>query len=203
MKMYKCPMHPEVVDHKKSNCPKCGMYLELEESHKSDTQDNALTIKDYTPLIVVISLISIVSIVTAVGHHSNIHTILNNFMAGFFITFAGFKLLDLKQFAQGYSMYDLLASRVLSYGYVYPFIELFLGLAYLTAFQPVVTNVATLVVMSFSGIGVALKLRKKEKFRCACLGTAINLPLTKITFFEDFGMAIMALYMLAQISNLI
>lgn len=51
---------------------------------------------------------------------------------------------------------------------------------------------AELLVMTFSGIGVALKLLKKEKFQCACLGTFLKVPLTKITIVEDFGMAFLA-----------
>lgn len=33
-------------------------------------------------------------------------------------------------------------------------------------------------------------------FRCACLGTFLKVPLTKVTLIEDFGMAALALVML-------
>jgi hypothetical protein len=50
--------------------------------------------------------------------------------------------------------------------------------------------------MLFSGLGVAIKLAKKEKFQCACLGTFLKVPLTKVTLVEDFGMALLALILL-------
>jgi hypothetical protein len=50
--------------------------------------------------------------------------------------------------------------------------------------------------MSFSGLGVTIKLMKKETFQCACLGTFLKVPLTKVTVIEDFGMVALALVML-------
>ena len=55
---------------------------------------------------------------------------------------------------------------------------------------------AEVIVMGFSGIGVTLKLWKGEEFQCACLGTFLKVPLTKITLIEDFGMAGLALVLL-------
>lgn len=118
------------------------------------------------------------------------------FMAGFFLVFAGFKLIDLSGFAEGYAQYDLLAKRWKGYGYIYPFIELSLGLALLIGSNSLIVNWVILVVMTFSGLGVAIKIRRKEKFQCACLGTFLKVPLTKVTLIEDFGMAAMAAIML-------
>jgi prepilin signal peptidase PulO-like enzyme (type II secretory pathway) len=68
-----------------------------------------------------------------------------------------------------------------AYGFVYPFIELALGIAYLLQWQPFYTNIATIVVMGFSSIGVIQSLLKKRKTQCACLGTIFNLPMSTIT----------------------
>jgi hypothetical protein len=54
------------------------------------------------------------------------------------------------------------------------------------------------VVMGFSGIGVAIKIAKHEQFQCACLGTFLKVPLTKVTLIEDFGMAAMAAFMIVM-----
>lgn len=67
-------------------------------------------------------------------------------------------------------MYDLLAIKVPVYGYVYPFMELGLGVAYLTGFNPLITNWATVIVMGFSSIGVIQSVLNKKKIQCACLG---------------------------------
>lgn len=121
---------------------------------------------------------------------------MQNFMGGFFLTFSFFKLLDVRGFADSYRMYDVVARKVPAYGYVYPFIELFLGAAYVTGFQPFATNLATVAVMSISSIGVIQSLLEKRKIRCACLGTVFNLPMSTVTLIEDTTMIAMAVAML-------
>jgi hypothetical protein len=127
---------------------------------------------------------------------NNLNIFMSSFMAGFFIIFAGFKLFDLKGFVGSFAGYDLVASRFLNYGYIYPFIELVLGFAYLLNIQPILTNTITTIVTLVSAYGIWLKLSRKSNFQCACLGTAINLPLSKVTLTEELGMAGMALGML-------
>jgi hypothetical protein len=83
-----------------------------------------------------------------------------------------------------------------AYGYVYPFIELGFGLLMLGGLHPPALLWAEVVVMAFSGLGVALKLAKGERFQCSCLGMFLKVPLTKVTLVEDFGMAALALYLL-------
>jgi hypothetical protein len=46
-------------------------------------------------------------------------------------------------------------------------------------------------------MGVAQALREKRTIQCACLGTALKLPMTKVTLAEDVVMGLMALVMLA------
>ena len=53
------------------------------------------------------------------------------------MVFHFFKLLNLKGFAESYSMYDVIAKKWSSWGYVYAFIELALGIAFLTGFNPI------------------------------------------------------------------
>jgi copper chaperone CopZ len=110
---------------------------------------------------------------------------MNHFMAGFFIVFSFFKLLNLKGFAESYSMYDIVAKRWNSWGYVYAFTELGLGIAFLTGFNPILTNTITFVVMTVSIIGVLQSVLNKRKIKCACLGDVFNLPMSTITIIED------------------
>lgn len=156
----------------------------------------------YHPLLLIFLFITGVSIIKS--FHSDIFEIvhfswmhfMNNFMAGFFIVFSFFKFLNLKAFAESYAMYDLLAMRTPAYGFVYPFIELGLGLAYLTSFQSEFTNWATIIIMGFSSIGVIQSVMDKRKIRCACLGTVFNLPMSTVTIIEDLLMVGMAVLML-------
>ena len=200
--MYTCPMHPEIVSDKPGRCPKCGMALVLKAEaplkvHKSEDKGlGVLTWRSYMPLVVVIALITAVSAI--VSRNGELSDFIINFMTGFFIVFAGFKLMDLKGFAQGYSTYDLLAQKWLGYGYIYPFIELAFGFLMLSGYHPEWLLWTEFAVMAFSGLGVAAKLAKGEEFMCACLGTFLKVPLTKVTLVEDFGMAALALILLLK-----
>ena len=117
---------------------------------------------------------------------------MGNFMGAFFLAFSFFKLLDLRGFADAYRGYDVVARRVPAYGYLYPFIELLLGAAFVTGFQPFATTLVTLVVMAVSSVGVAQSLLNKRAIRCACLGTVFNLPMSTVTLVEDGLMIAMA-----------
>jgi YHS domain-containing protein len=119
-----------------------------------------------------------------------------DFMGFFFVVFAGFKLMDVKGFAEAYATYDILAKKSRAYALAYPFIELGLGVGYLFRWNPGVMNWTTLLLMSVSSIGVLQAIRQKRKIQCACLGTKIKLPMTKITLFEDLLMVLMALAMI-------
>ena len=105
-------------------------------------------------------------------------------------------MLDLRGFADSYRMYDIIAKPIPAYGFIYPFIELWLGMAFLIDFQPFFTNIITLVVMSVSLIGVMQSVLNKQKIQCACLGTVFNLPMTTVTIIEDLLMVVMAAAML-------
>lgn len=154
----------------------------------------------YVPLFVVIGLILLTTLTITYRDVLNgafdLTQSLTYFMIGFFLVFSGFKLVDLKGFAEGYSQYDLLAKRFFEYGYIYPFIELFFGLAMIVKPENSTLLWSQFVVMTFSGMGVLIKIVRKERFQCACLGTFLKVPLTYVTLVEDFGMAALAAYML-------
>jgi copper chaperone CopZ len=161
----------------------------------ADIPDKSLT--TYKPLILIFAYILGVCLLVEFNHSNfDLHRFMPNFMAGFFLVFSFFKLLDLAGFANSYAMYDVLAKRVPLYGYIYPFIELALGVAYLLAYRPMLINSVTLIVMAFSSIGVILAVLSKQKIKCACLGTGFNLPMTTVTIIEDVLMAAMAAWML-------
>lgn len=188
-------MHSEIVSAKQGKCGICGMDLVLKKTYESKIIQNGLSL--YKPIIIIISLILLSTLAITITFRLDTRNTMMNFMAGFFLVFSGFKLLDLPGFAQGYTGYDLLARKWKGYGYVYPFIELILGIVYIIRQEPLILiNLVTFLVMSFSGLGVLESLAHKRKFQCACLGTIIKVPLTNVTLIEDFGMAAMALFML-------
>lgn len=120
-----------------------------------------------------------------------------NFMGGFFTVFSFFKLLNLSGFVDAYASYDVVAKRLRAYGYIYPFIELVLGAAYLASVGGLITDLVTFSVMTLSTAGVVHTLSKEHAIQCACLGTVFNLPMSKVALIEDFAMVIMSAGMAA------
>jgi hypothetical protein len=96
-------------------------------------------------------------------------------------------------------MYDPLAKRISVYGWIYPFIEVLLGLMFLFRFRIDVALILTLVVLGITTFGVAKALWSKKAIKCACLGTALNLPMTKATFIENTIMIVMAIIILFKV----
>ena len=116
-----------------------------------------------------------------------------DFMGLFLIVFSFFKLLDLKNFPASFAMYDPLAKRIRIYGWLYPFLETSLGLMFLMRFEIKLALSITLVVLSLTTLGVTKTLLDKKSIQCACLGTALKLPMTEATFIENAIMIAMAI----------
>ncbi len=160
-------------------------------------EDTRSWFSTYKPILLIFAFITVISLITSTGNGAvNGMTFMSTFMGGFFLVFSFFKLLDLDGFADSYAMYDIVAMRFRSWGYIYAFIELALGLAYAAHFNPFLTNIATLVVMSVSLTGVLKSLLDKRKIRCACLGAVFNLPMSTVTAVEDALMIVMSAMML-------
>jgi copper chaperone CopZ len=152
----------------------------------------------YWPLLLIAAFITVASFAGTAGSGMIFHNWMINFMAGFFLVFSFFKLLDVRGFADAYAGYDLIAMNWKPWGLIYPFVELGLGLAYLFRFQMTLTNWIALIVMSVSILGVLRSVSRKETIRCACLGTVLNLPMSTVTIIEDGLMIAMAGMMLAM-----
>lgn len=160
----------------------------------SEMAEQAKTwLETYRPILLVFGYITGVSLLIQ-SFNSSFDWMqwMNHFMAGFFLVFSFFKILNLKGFAESYAMYDIIAKRWNSFGYIYAFIELGLGVAYLINFNPIITNLVTVVVMGISIIGVLQSVLNKRKIKCACLGAVFNLPMSTITIIEDALMIAMS-----------
>jgi copper chaperone CopZ len=184
----------------------------------STTEAPTRWLSTYYPLLLILAFILGGSLLLQIGLHAaamgepmglgmhlmmGLHAVtagetMRYFMAGFFLVFAFFKLLDVRAFASAYAGYDLLAARWHGWGLVYPFVELALGMAYLANYNPVLTHWATVIVMGFSAIGVIRAVTNKTQIQCACLGTVFKLPMSTVTIVEDIGMVLMAAAMLAM-----
>ncbi len=162
----------------------------------ADVQSALSWFATYRPLLLILAYLLAASILVQVPQNGLTgvlwHETMRYFMAGFFLVFSFFKLLDVPAFADAYTGYDLLAKRWHGWGLIYPFVELALGLAYLANWNPLLTNWATLIIMGFSAIGVIQAVLDKRSIRCACLGAVFKLPMSTVTVVENVGMASMA-----------
>lgn len=163
----------------------------------SSQEDTKSWWQTYKPVLLIFMYILLITIsVQVYSEQFSVMKWMNHFMAGFFICFSFFKLLNLSGFADSYAMYDVVAKQWKFYGKIYAFIELFLGIAYLLELKPIVVNAVTLIVMSVSLVGVIQSVLDKKKIKCACLGDVFNLPMSTLTIIEDVIMILMSLYSL-------
>lgn len=148
-------------------------------------------IKQLKPLFIILVYIFIASILLNYKNWNSSNAMLD-FMGLFYIIFSFFKILDIKGFSMSFRMYDPLAKQAPIYGYIYPFIEVILGMMFLIRFEVNIALILTVIVLGITTIGVTQTLINKRSIKCACLGTILNLPMTEATFIENALMIIMA-----------
>lgn len=161
----------------------------------TETDEEKNKIQQLKPLLLIFFYIATASMLL---HYENWiwNGFMLDFMGLFYIVFSFFKMLDLRGFSESFRIYDPLAKRVPVYGKVYPFIETALGIMFLMRYQINMALIITLIVLSITTIGVTKTLLDKKTIRCACLGTALKLPMTEATFIENAIMITLAVLML-------
>ena len=92
----------------------------------------------------------------------------------------------------------MFAKNIPIFAISYPFIELLLGVAFLTQTLLIPANILTLIFMVSQSIGVLKVLQTKQEIQCACLGSSISLPISYLTLLENMIMILMASYMISQ-----
>mgnify|MGYP001235264184 CR=1 FL=1 len=162
-------------------------------------QDNEIIksskIKQLKPLFIIFGYISITSILLNFKDW-NLTNAMLDFMGLFYIIFSFFKIIDIKGFSTSFRMYDPLAKKITIYGFIYPFIEILLGLMFLIRIEVNIALLITIVILGITSAGVTQTLLDKRSINCACLGTTLKLPMTEATFIENAIMIIMAIVLL-------
>ena len=162
-------------------------------------QDNEIIksnkIKQLKPLFIILGYISVTSILLNFRNWNSTNAMLD-FMGLFYIIFSFFKILDIKGFSTSFKMYDPLAKKITIYGYIYPFIEILLGLMFLTRIEVNIALLITIIILGITSVGVTQTLLNKKTINCACLGTTLKLPMTEATFIENAIMITMAIVLL-------
>jgi copper chaperone CopZ len=154
-------------------------------------------IKQLKPLFIILGYIFIASILLNYKTW-NLSNAMLDFMGLFYIIFSFFKILDIKGFSMSFRMYDPFAKKAPIYAYIYPFIEVLLGIMFLTRFKVNIALILTVLVLGVTTIGVTQTLINNRDIKCACLGTTLNLPMTEATFIENALMIIMALILISS-----
>jgi len=167
---------------------------------KTNTKETS-ELQQLFPLFLIFAFITGASILLNISPFDFENAMLD-FMGLFYVVFSFFKFLDLKGFPKSFAMYDPLAKALPVYGWVYPFMELGLGLLFLMRFQVPVALITTLIILGITTIGVTKALLGKDSIQCACLGTALKLPMTKATFIENTIMITMAIIMIFKLNVL-
>ena len=169
-----------------------------QENPKTETVSQ---IQELFPLFLIFFYIIVFSIIIN-RTNFQLDSFMYDFMGLFYIVFSFFKFLDYKNFPSSFSMYDPIAKTFPLYGWMYPFIETILGLLFLLRIQLFISLCVTITILGITTVGVTRSLMNKSNIQCACLGTALKLPMTKATFIENFIMIIMAVWMIIS-SNFI
>jgi copper chaperone CopZ len=174
----------------------------IEAPFHNETKEQTFSwFKTYKPVLLIFGYILGISVLAEIMNGSfSYMRWMNHFMGGFFIIFSFFKMLNLKGFAESYAMYDILAKQWNPWGFIYAFLELALGLLFLSGAWPVITNSITLLVMSVSLVGVLQSVLNKKRIKCACLGDIFNLPMSTVTIVEDALMVVMSTIMLIMMA---
>jgi len=119
-----------------------------------------------------------------------------SYMGIFFLIFSFLKLIDVKGFSGSFKKYDLISKIMPGYAVTYPFLELFLALAFLSSYFLITSYIMTLIFMTSQFFGVFISLQKKEVIKCACMGSSINIDISTLTLIENLVMILMSSYMI-------
>jgi hypothetical protein len=160
-----------------------------------------LAFKTYLPLVSIISSIICVALAIQLRSAGGIFIsrlvwkeFCSNFMGLFFITFSILKLANLSGFARMFAQYDPIAAKFNSYGYIYPFIELGIGILTFARWYTRYVDALTATIMFISSAGIWKSLQEDKQIQCACLGANFNLPISKVSLVENLIMGLFALY---------
>jgi glutaredoxin len=158
-----------------------GGYTDLAEKLSATPEQ---TDTSYTPVIALFSTAGLMTLALSLK--------MAGFMGISLSMLASLKLMDLDSFTESFQKYDLVAKRFKSYGKIYPFLELAIGLGFLSGIAPLLTGIASTTVGVLGSISVFKAVYiDKMALNCACVGGNSKAPLGIVSMTENLMMAIM------------
>ena len=145
----------------------------------------------YTPVVAIFSTAGLIALAASLGT--------GGFMGVALSMLASLKLMDIESFAESFEKYDLITQRVPPYAKAFPFLELLLGLGFLSGVAPLATGIGSLALGTSGAVSVfkAVYLDKKE-LNCACVGGNSSAPLGVVSFLENAIMIVMGVVLLVS-----
>lgn len=147
----------------------------------------------YRPVIALFGTAGLIAVAASLG--------VAGFMGVALAMLANQKLMDLESFTASFEKYDLITQRVQPYGKAFPFLELLLGLGFLSGFAPIATGIGSLVLGTSGAASVfkAVYIDKLE-LNCACVGGNSKAPLGLVSFLENAIMIVMGIMLLFSVT---
>lgn len=161
------------------------------------------TLAGFGPLFALIVVVALASFATALPHALVPMIGLHYFMGFMLCALAVLKLSHPVAFADSFQRYDLLAQKSRFYALSYPYIELLLGLGYLSFFAPFLIYALALALMLFSAAGVVATLRNGADINGPRIGMRLKVRLGAVMLVEYVAMILMTLVLLLMRSGLI
>ena len=115
-------------------------------------------------------------------------------MGTIFLVLGLLKLTDLRSFSKIFAKYDIVAKRVPVYGYLYPFLEILIGLSLFVKEYRVTAYKTIIVLMTIGLLGIfkIMVSKKGSTLRCGCMGSLLHVPLSYVTIRENLVMIAMS-----------
>ncbi|WP_259731462.1 MauE/DoxX family redox-associated membrane protein [Synechococcus sp. CS-1325] len=147
--------------------------------------------RSYRPVITVFAVAALIALALGSG--------VEGFMGAALVLLALLKLIDPPAFVSSFRQYNLLSQRLSSYGRLFPYLELLVGLALLAGLEATPIALLAIAMGAEGGLSVikAVYLDKLD-LDCACVGGNNRTPLGLVSVLENGVMVAMGLVILVQ-----
>ena len=147
---------------------------------------------DALPLAALILVSVSVALAIDVGYGGAVGMTLHASIGFLLCALAVLKLMDFRRFADGFALFDIIATRWRPFAYAWPIFELALGEAYFTFLNPPVVYWLTRGMGLYLIVGVLLSARRGLDRNDARLCNALKLPLCTLMLVEGTIMLLMS-----------
>lgn len=152
--------------------------------------------KEYAKLVAIFVFLIISATTMSTLGGINVLEWLRWFMGGFMLFFGSLKLMGVETFIKVFPLYDLIAKRVRPYKYVYPFLQILLGISFFIGSFDYVRELLVVVLSISSLVGIVGIVTKRGAVRFSYLGTIIKLRFSSVVILENIIMLVASILML-------